>query len=176
MEVRWTKGNALVHLYRFGQDENAEQDARFKDRTQLFANEFQNGNVSLKLTKVELKDEGEYKCLVDTPEREYQDAIVTLNVASLGEMPSVNLVKYLGNGIQLLCESDSWYPTPTVEWKDGEGKALAEQSQSVTDQNPKTLIMVKSYLDVTSGSGNSFSCRLGSERLNRTVSTVFSVP
>ncbi|XP_078075194.1 butyrophilin subfamily 3 member A1-like [Mustelus asterias] len=175
-EVRWTKGNGLVHLYRFGQDENMEQDASYKDRTQLFASEFQKGNVSLKLTNVQLEDEGEYKCLVDTSTMEYQDAAITLSVASLGKTPSINLVKYTANGIQLLCESGSWYPSPEVEWKDKEGKALAQQNLADPGPKPKSMITVKTYLEVTSGSGNTFSCSLRSTRLKRTVGNVFCVP
>ncbi|XP_041069417.1 butyrophilin subfamily 1 member A1-like isoform X4 [Carcharodon carcharias] len=176
LEIRWTKGNALIHLYRFGQDENTGQDTRYKDRTQLFASEFKEGNVSLKLTKVELADEGDYECFVDLRNMEMESAIIKLNVASLGEMPSINLDKYTGNGIQLLCESQQWFPEPTVEWRDENGKALAQQSQPIMIKNPKSFIKVKSFIDVTSDSGNTFNCLLRSVGLNKTASAVFYVP
>ncbi|XP_078422647.1 butyrophilin subfamily 1 member A1-like [Cetorhinus maximus] len=176
LEIRWTKGNALIHLYRFGQDENTGQDPRYKDRTQLFASEFKKGNVSLKLTKVELADEGDYECFVDLRNMEMESAMVRLNVASLGEMPSINLAKYTGSGIQLLCESQQWFPEPTVEWRYEDGKALAQQSQPIMIKNPKSFIKVKSFIDVTSDSGNTFNCLLRSVGLNKTASALFYVP
>ncbi|XP_048375759.2 uncharacterized protein LOC125446324 [Stegostoma tigrinum] len=174
LEIRWSKDNALVHLYRFGQDENAGQDARYKDRTQLFASEFQNGNVSLKLMQVTLLDNGKYKCFVELEAHGFRDAEVILNVARFGEWPLINLNKYTGNGIQLQCESENWFPPPTVQWSNEKGVIQTQQGQPV----PKELrsVNVKSYIDVTSDSGNTFNCLLKSEMLNKTVSAEFYVP
>ncbi|XP_059827253.1 myelin-oligodendrocyte glycoprotein-like [Hypanus sabinus] len=81
-EIRWTKDQTLVHLYRFRQDENDQQDPRFKGRTQLFKDQFQVGNVSLKLHGVELSDVGSYNCFVEVAPDNNHDSSVQLEVTS----------------------------------------------------------------------------------------------
>ncbi|XP_067865485.1 butyrophilin subfamily 1 member A1-like [Heterodontus francisci] len=176
IEIRWTKGDGLVHLYRFGMDENAGQHGSYQGRTQLFASEFKSGNVSLMLTNVDVSDEGEYKCFVDIPTLGNEDAVIYLNVTSLGEPPSINLNKYTGSGILLQCESQRWFPVPTVEWSDKDSKTLPQQAQTSTKQDSKLFFKVQSFLEVTSDSGDIFTCQLRNVRLNKTVSTVFHVP
>ncbi|XP_048472517.1 butyrophilin subfamily 1 member A1-like [Rhincodon typus] len=174
LEIRWSKDNALVHLYRFGQDENAGQHASYKDRTQLFASEFQNGNVSLKLMQVTLPDNGKYKCFVELEAHGFRDAEAILSVARFGEWPLINLNKYTGNGIQLLCESENWFPPPMVQWSNEKGVIQTQKGQPVTEE--PSSVNVKSYIDVTSDSGNTFNCLLKSEMLNKTVCAEFYVP
>ncbi|XP_072406179.1 butyrophilin subfamily 1 member A1-like [Chiloscyllium punctatum] len=174
LEIRWTKGKELVHLYRFEQDENTEQSADYKDRTQLFASEFQRGNVSLKLKQVVLPDSGIYKCFVESEAHGFKDANIILNVASFGEWPTINLNKYTGSGIQLQCKSANWFPSPIVQWSNEKGDILTQQEQPGTEENG--LVTVKNNIDVTSDSGNTFSCLLQSDILNKTVSVMFYVP
>ncbi|GCC38317.1 hypothetical protein chiPu_0016831 [Chiloscyllium punctatum] len=174
LEIRWTKGKELVHLYRFEQDENTEQSADYKDRTQLFASEFQRGNVSLKLKQVVLPDSGIYKCFVESEAHGFKDANIILNVASFGEWPTINLNKYTGSGIQLQCKSANWFPSPIVQWSNEKGDILTQQEQPGTEENG--LVTVKNNIDVTSDSGNTFSCLLQSDILSKTVSVMFYVP
>ncbi|XP_060707189.1 uncharacterized protein LOC132832959 [Hemiscyllium ocellatum] len=174
LEIRWTKGKELVHLYRFEQDENTEQSADYKDRTQLFASEFQRGNISLKLKQVVLPDSGIYKCFVESEARGFKDANVILKVASFGEWPTINLNKYTGSGIQLQCKSENWFPSPIVQWSNEKGNILTQHEQPGTEEN--SLVTVKNNIDVTSDSGNTFSCLLQSDILNKAVSATFYVP
>uniref|UniRef100_UPI00398ECFB9 butyrophilin subfamily 1 member A1-like n=1 Tax=Pristiophorus japonicus TaxID=55135 RepID=UPI00398ECFB9 len=176
MEIRWTKSNVLVHLYRFGLDENAGQDPRYQGRTQLFDREFTSGNVSLNLNKVELLDEGDYQCFVESSTMGFEDAAITLDVASLGQAPAINLFKYAGSGIQLVCDSQQWFPAPTVEWRDQDGQALTQQAHNAVDQNPKLFYKVQSVIEVMPDDGSSFNCLLRNKRLNRTLSAQFHVP
>ncbi|KAL0970760.1 hypothetical protein UPYG_G00246990 [Umbra pygmaea] len=53
-----------VHFYRNIRDENADQNTNYKERTSLFRDDLENGNVSLKLTRVKLADTGNYTCSV----------------------------------------------------------------------------------------------------------------
>ncbi|XP_051899635.1 butyrophilin subfamily 1 member A1-like [Pristis pectinata] len=175
-EIRWMKGKALVHLYRFSQDENSQQDPSFQGRTQLFKDEFPKGNVSLLLQNVELSDRGTYNCFVEVSPDTNHDSNVELSVTSVGELPSINLLRYTSSGIQLVCDSQQWFPAPMVRWRDQSGKVLAEETQTTTEQNSKDFYHVRSIIEVTEGSGNNYICLIESKVMNQTLSAEFDVP
>uniref|UniRef100_A0A8C7WV93 Ig-like domain-containing protein n=1 Tax=Oryzias sinensis TaxID=183150 RepID=A0A8C7WV93_9TELE len=58
--LEWTRGPDVVHVYQRGGDNSDDQDPRFKGRTSLLHQNLKDGNVSLTLTKVTKKDEGNY--------------------------------------------------------------------------------------------------------------------
>lgn len=58
--------DVTVHSYYYGKDQLKLQDQRFHNRTSLFKNWISTGNASLQLTKVEVKDQGKYKCYTST--------------------------------------------------------------------------------------------------------------
>uniref|UniRef100_A0A3P9LI95 Ig-like domain-containing protein n=1 Tax=Oryzias latipes TaxID=8090 RepID=A0A3P9LI95_ORYLA len=58
--LEWKHGPDVVHLYRSGGDNSDDQDPRFKGRTSLLYQNLKDGNVSLTLTNVTMKDEGNY--------------------------------------------------------------------------------------------------------------------
>ncbi|XP_062903991.1 butyrophilin subfamily 3 member A3-like [Mobula hypostoma] len=136
MEIRWmrsdTKASTIVHLYRNGKDVVEGQDEAYRGRTELFKDDFQKGNVSLRLSGVRLADEGEYLCMVEY-NRVPEQALVPLKVSSLGLQPSIQLKGYEGNGIKIQCSSSGWYPEPSILWtRSGEQEVKAE-SQTTKD-------------------------------------------
>uniref|UniRef100_UPI001447C5DC CD276 antigen-like n=1 Tax=Epinephelus lanceolatus TaxID=310571 RepID=UPI001447C5DC len=64
-KVEWTRNDKDVHLYRQGKNDLTHQDKHFKGRTALFHDEMAKGNISLKVSKVNEQDEGNYTCRVD---------------------------------------------------------------------------------------------------------------
>lgn len=82
MTVEWFRLNqkqSLVHLYEDGRDQNDKQIQSYKDRTSLFRAELQKGNASLKLSNIQVSDDGDYKCLVQSG-ADYDDALVRVKV------------------------------------------------------------------------------------------------
>ncbi|XP_045557704.1 myelin-oligodendrocyte glycoprotein-like [Salmo salar] len=67
-----------VHLYRDEKDDLVLQNPVFRGRTSLFKEELENGNASLKLTRVELSDAGNYTCYI--PLLDHQKTIIQLIV------------------------------------------------------------------------------------------------
>lgn len=73
--VKWSRSNLkdptgkdkVVHFYRDARDSNVDQDESYRGRTSLLK-ELKNGNVSLKLSRVKLSDEGNYMCYILVPE------------------------------------------------------------------------------------------------------------
>lgn len=87
--IQWMKvstGDPSVHsFYRKEpqtdhQDHLEPQDPRFKGRTALFRDQIFRGNVSLKLERVEIPDEGTYKCYASIKEGSSHEAHIKLKV------------------------------------------------------------------------------------------------
>lgn len=55
-----------IHSYYHGRDQLAYQDQRFKARTSLFLDQISKGDAALQLSRVELQDQGRYKCYTST--------------------------------------------------------------------------------------------------------------
>lgn len=79
--LHWIKlaGNTQVHSYYLGKDQLAFQDKRFNKRTSLFKDQLYKGNSSLLLRKVEIPDQGRYKCYTSTING-IQESFIDLNV------------------------------------------------------------------------------------------------
>ncbi|KAI4883246.1 hypothetical protein NFI96_022289, partial [Prochilodus magdalenae] len=128
MNIMWTRpdlGDALVHFYADQRDINTRQIVLYTGKTSLFKDELQNGNTSLRLTKVRVFDEGQYKCVVDS--RQWNDDVVfDLKVEVIGTRPVITVEKYdeSSDTFTLLCESGGWRPEPDLRWLDSEGKNL----------------------------------------------------
>ncbi|KTG04422.1 hypothetical protein cypCar_00038556 [Cyprinus carpio] len=70
MRVEWfrsdLKDSQLVHLYEDHDDRNTEQSQSYRGRTKLNEQELQRGDASLKLSSVQVSDEGRYKCFIQS--------------------------------------------------------------------------------------------------------------
>ncbi|KAI4872843.1 hypothetical protein NFI96_002963 [Prochilodus magdalenae] len=67
MVVEWTRlhlNDKIVHLYENDKDQSFAQMESYSRRTTLFKEELIKGNASLKLSALQLSDEGAYKCLI----------------------------------------------------------------------------------------------------------------
>lgn len=67
--LEWTRPDLnprFVHVLRAGQDLVNIRNPSYVGRTSLFINKLKKGNVSLKLSKVKLSDEGTYECYIAT--------------------------------------------------------------------------------------------------------------
>lgn len=54
----------FVHVRRFGEDRLVNQNPSYKGRTSVSIDRLKQGDMSLKLSKVKLSDEGTYRCFV----------------------------------------------------------------------------------------------------------------
>lgn len=83
MTVKWLRldhpEGSLVHQYNNRRDWNDLQIQSYKGRTSLFKEEFKKGNVSLRLTGVQISDEGDYKCMV-VSDTHYHGVLVKVHV------------------------------------------------------------------------------------------------
>ncbi|XP_017666535.1 PREDICTED: myelin-oligodendrocyte glycoprotein-like isoform X1 [Lepidothrix coronata] len=59
----WQIDQKIVHFFQKGQDSLGTQDKRFRGRTSLFLDQMKHGNLSLKISNVQLQDNAEYTCI-----------------------------------------------------------------------------------------------------------------
>uniref|UniRef100_A0A4W3IAB4 Ig-like domain-containing protein n=1 Tax=Callorhinchus milii TaxID=7868 RepID=A0A4W3IAB4_CALMI len=149
VEVRWfrTSFDSSVHLYKEGRDHLENQDKNYRHRTQLFVEEFINGNVSLRLEDVRGTDNGEYTCFIDYAGW-YEEAVIQLQVLGLGSRPWIQVDGQHSDGVRLLCESSGWFPAPEVLWFDDEGNNLTTHSNWTVREDSKDLFNDNSLIEI----------------------------
>uniref|UniRef100_A0A8C2FNR6 Ig-like domain-containing protein n=1 Tax=Cyprinus carpio TaxID=7962 RepID=A0A8C2FNR6_CYPCA len=131
MKVRWSRldlKDFLVHLYEDHKDRNTDQIQSYRGRTKLNHQELQRGNASLKLSSVQVSDEGRYKCFIQSKSW-FDDANVDVSVEAVGRPPVITVDGFdHSERLSLQCESEGWYPEPVLEWLDSEGVRLSSET------------------------------------------------
>ncbi|XDV12400.1 hypothetical protein PO909_001093 [Leuciscus waleckii] len=130
MTVEWSRLDLKdsVHLYEDNEDRNTKQIQSYRGRTKLIHEELQRGNASLKLSTVQISDEGRYKCFIQSKSW-FDEVTVDVRVEAVGRPPVITVdgVDRSG-GLHLQCESEGWYPEPDLEWLDSEGVSLSSET------------------------------------------------
>ncbi|KAK1160355.1 butyrophilin subfamily 1 member A1-like [Acipenser oxyrinchus oxyrinchus] len=158
MKVLWTRkgSSSPVHFYTEERDKTHSQHEDYRDRTHLFKEELNKGNVSLKLSKIRVSDEASYECLVtSTP---HSDTSVELKVMAVGSTPEISLDDDTRYGFKVSCVSRGWYPKPDLQWTDGRGAVLTAESETREEQDREGLYTVRSYLRTPEPEGGQVSC------------------
>lgn len=81
--VEWSRPDLtprFVHVRRFGSDSLTDQHPSYQGRTSVSVDGVRHGDVSLKLARVKLSDQGTYRCFV--PELK-SECVVQLLVSTL---------------------------------------------------------------------------------------------
>ncbi|XP_078137880.1 butyrophilin-like protein 2 [Centroberyx gerrardi] len=154
MTLEWARPDldpVFVHLWRYGQEPVMYKHPSYEGRTSLFIDKLKYGDISLKLSKVKLSDEGKYRCFLPSLGRE---SIVQL-VVGAAFSPVVEITKD-SSGVVLGCESKGWYPEPEVFWLDGEGNILSA-GPTETVRGPDGLYTVSSRVTVEKTDTNRFT-------------------
>nr|XP_055050906.1 butyrophilin subfamily 3 member A3-like isoform X3 [Misgurnus anguillicaudatus] len=149
MRVEWFRldlKDSVVHLYEDHEDKNTNQLQSYRGRTEVFKDELQKGNTSLKLSRVQISDEGSYKCFIQS--KTWSDDItVDLRVEVVGSHPLITVDGFdVSGGLHLQCESKGWYPEPKLVWLDSEGVTLT--SENIDAQRETDGFRVKRMITV----------------------------
>ena len=67
MTVEWTRpalNPSFVYVWRDGVELESKKHPVYKGRTSVFTEELKHGNISLKLSRVRISDEGRYRCFI----------------------------------------------------------------------------------------------------------------
>ncbi|XP_074555429.1 butyrophilin subfamily 2 member A2-like [Halichoeres trimaculatus] len=170
LDVRWSRKNDFespVLLYRAKQFEDASQDESYKGRVSFGLKDaasggLKAGDVSLKLVNVTLRDAGDYLCHVSS-EKHYDSASVSLIVTKIGSSPLLTAEWKEDNMVNVSCESQGWYPEPSLQWSDPKQALSAKNTKYSNDSSG--LLSVRSWILVSSSLEVSCSISLsGGER------------
>ncbi|XP_060611245.2 CD276 antigen [Anolis sagrei] len=155
-----TDTKRLIHSFSDGQDQLANQESSYANRTSLFYDQLPRGNVSLLLRRIQISDEGSFTCFVRV--RDYSSAAVTLQVAAFYSKPNLNLEpnKNLkpGDLVTMTCHTFSGYPEAMVLWHDGQGNNITENITTSQVANEEGLFDVRSVLRVVLEPNSTYSC------------------
>ncbi|KAM8748316.1 butyrophilin subfamily 3 member A2-like [Acanthopagrus schlegelii] len=165
--IEWTRPDLsprYVHVQRQGV-KLTDNHPSYEGRTSLLSDELKLGNISLKLSRVRISDEGPYRCFL--PEMKIS-CIIQL-VVGAASSPDVQMT------VVLQCNSTGWYPEPEVFWLDGEGNLLSARPTE-TVRGPDDLYTVSSRVTVEKRHSNSFTCRVQQNQTNQIRETHIHVP
>uniref|UniRef100_A0A3Q4H8X3 Uncharacterized protein n=1 Tax=Neolamprologus brichardi TaxID=32507 RepID=A0A3Q4H8X3_NEOBR len=123
----------FVHVWRSGEDHLVGQNPSYKNRTSVSTEKLKTGDVSLKITKVRLSDEGTYRCFI----------------------PGLNANFKVSPGV-LECKSKGWYPEPEVFWLENKGKIISAGSKEML-RGPDDLYVLSSRLTLEKGHSNNIT-------------------
>ncbi|XP_042258196.1 butyrophilin subfamily 2 member A2-like [Thunnus maccoyii] len=156
-----------------GQEFLVDQNEAYNGRTSLSIDKLKHGDISLKISKVKISDEGTYRCYIPKLNKEYFVELVVGAVSS----PGISLVGIdrSSSGVILQCESKRWYPEPEMFWLDGEGNLLSA-GPTETVRGPDGLYTVSSRVTVEKRHNNNFTCRVQQNNINQTRETHIHVP
>ncbi|KAM9335175.1 butyrophilin subfamily 1 member A1-like [Symphorus nematophorus] len=178
MTVEWARADLnprFVHVWRDGAELETKKHPSYVERTLLSVNKLKHGDISLKLYRVKLSDEGTYRCFVPTLNRESSVKLVVGAVSSL----IISVMRTENDEdisvLVLQCESKGWYPDPEVLWLDSEGNVLSA-GPTETVRGPDGLYTVSSRLTVEKRHSNSFTCRVQQKDINQIRETHIHVP
>ncbi|KAM9335180.1 butyrophilin-like protein 2 [Symphorus nematophorus] len=167
MMMEWSRPDLqprFVHVRRSGDDHLVDQNPSYKGRTSASTEGLKQGDMSLKLSKVKLSDEGTYRCFVPD-----------LNTDSRVELV-VDVIKItkVSSGV-LECKCRVSYPEHEMFWLDREGNSLSA-GPTETVRGPDDLYTVSSRVTVEKGHSNSFNCRVQQKNTNQATETEIHVP
>uniref|UniRef100_A0A3P8NPD4 Ig-like domain-containing protein n=3 Tax=Astatotilapia calliptera TaxID=8154 RepID=A0A3P8NPD4_ASTCA len=176
MAVEWARPDLnprFVFVWRDGVELESKKHPSYTNRTSVFTDELKNGNMSLKISKVKLSDEGTYRCFF--PELN-KDTTVQLVVGAV----SSPVISFAGlnktiSGVVLQCECAGWYPEPELLWLDSEGNLLSA-GPTETLRGPDDLYTVSSRVTVEKRHSNNITCRVQQKKISQSRETHRHVP
>ncbi|KAL2079123.1 hypothetical protein ACEWY4_024867 [Coilia grayii] len=165
MEVRWYRDynsfNNPVLLYNGHQLQTATQMERYQNRTKLAPRDpnssgLKQGDVSIRIERVELKDAGQYVCHVSSSEG-YDRQHMFLRVEEIGAPPVVSLSLTEDDRVNVSCISTGWHPEPQLQWS-LEGQRALQPGGLCLSQEPSGLFSVQSWVVRPSTESQWISC------------------
>ncbi|XP_033182420.1 butyrophilin-like protein 2 [Anabas testudineus] len=176
MTVEWGRPDLnprFVYVWHNGQELLVDQNTAYEGRASISVNYLKQGDISLKLSKVKISDNGIYRCYVPKQSKEH---FIELVVGAFSP-PSTTLagLDRSSSGVVLQCESKGWYPEPELLWLDAEGKILSA-GPTETVRGPDDLYTVSSRVTVEKRHSNNITCRVQERNINQTRETQMHVP
>ncbi|KAG8005913.1 Butyrophilin subfamily 1 member A1, partial [Nibea albiflora] len=174
--VEWSKEGLqpnVVFLYRDGCETHEMKNPAFEYRTSFINSELQNGNVSLRISDVQLSDAGKYQCMRLWKNAPRDITTVELVVGAAHE-PKLSVISAESGGVILQCEATCWLLEPDVTFLDDQGNNIpADDPRRHQDTSGCYTVTRRVTLqDAT----NSVTCRVHQPKINQTRNTQILIP
>lgn len=162
----------IALVYRQGCETFAEKDPAFHFRTNLFMNELKNGNISLRLSNVQLSDAGTFICKMiwSAPQEIVR---IELVVAAVSE-PKLSMVLDAGDDVTLQCEASCLSPQPEITFVDAQGQSIIAEDPQI-DEDSRTRCFTATRR-ATVRTANRVTCRVHLPEINETRHKEIHVP
>ncbi|KAF4075630.1 hypothetical protein AMELA_G00221030 [Ameiurus melas] len=153
--IHWYKEGKLdsVHTFYNKADNLQYQDVDFKGRTSLFKDQIPEGNASLLLTSIGMKDQGRYKCYTAT-NSDNREQFVFLKI----KVP-VKWVELKTTSEGITCSTKDIYPEPNISWS-SDGRSEDKFTVNVMG-GKESLFSVSSVLSQSVKEKTTYSCTIG---------------
>ncbi|XP_030608913.1 selection and upkeep of intraepithelial T-cells protein 1-like [Archocentrus centrarchus] len=174
--VEWSKEGLkpdVVFLYRDGCETYEMKNPAFEYRTSLIMKELKDGNISLRISNVQVSDAGKYQCLTFLKKAGRKVTRVELVVVAVSE-PKILLIPAEGGGLALHCEVGCWLPEPRITFLDDKGKSISAENPS-RDQDPRGCFTVTQRATLSRAT-SSVTCRVHQSEFNQTRETKILIP
>ncbi|KAK2863328.1 hypothetical protein Q5P01_002861 [Channa striata] len=159
-DVEWSKEALepnVVYLYRDGCETVEMKNPVFQYRTSFIPKELKNGNISLRISNVQLSDAGTYQCM--TLWRNAPRDITTMElVVGTVSKPKLSVVSVECGGLTLQCEAGYSLLEPEIMFLDDQGNKLPAEGPK-RDAAGRGDYTVRRRLTLQSAT-NSITCRV----------------
>ncbi|KAM6960411.1 butyrophilin subfamily 1 member A1-like [Tautogolabrus adspersus] len=173
--IEWSKeglGQNMVLLYRDGCETHEMKDPAYWYRTSLIMNKLKNGNISLRISNVQLSDAGKYTC--KTIRKKVQRNVwIELIVDAVSE-PKLSVIPTVDGGVTLQCEASCWSPTPEITFLDDRDNIISA-GEPKSEPGPRGCINIKKRVTLQTAT-NRVSCRVHQPDMNQTRVTETFIP
>ncbi|XP_053199170.1 butyrophilin subfamily 3 member A2-like [Scomber japonicus] len=175
--IEWSKEGLhpnVIFLYRDGCETYEMKNRAFEYRTSFVTKELKNGNISLRISNVQLSDAGKYQCMRLWNNPNTRDITTLELVVGASSEPKLSVVSAQSGGVTLQCEANCWLPQPEITFLDDQGNDISAEEPK-RDQNHTGCYSVRRRVTVQTAT-NRVTCRVHQPNTSHTRITEILIP
>ncbi|XP_061082994.1 ICOS ligand-like [Conger conger] len=119
VSVEWRTGSELVHTSALGKDGEVARSVSLRNGTRLVTDVIRNGNVSLLVSDVTVRDSQSYDCYLTRPGVKSSAHLCTVCLSAAAHFTHPVVLRQggaEGEEVQFICHSRGGFPKPRVHW------------------------------------------------------------
>ncbi|XP_060949848.1 programmed cell death 1 ligand 1-like [Limanda limanda] len=137
-------GEPPVHSYYRASNQLDLQSERFRGRTSLFTDQISRGNASIRLTGLQLQDQGRYKCITSIINGVTEESFINLRADAPVRHVDIEQVED-----SFTCCSEGIYPEPQLTWSTRPPSNVTLQIQTTVKETEQQLYEISSTVTLS---------------------------